>query len=308
MISTERLFQIFKNSCLVFLFWVGHYAYANEYPIIFDDSEVGFNFNYEVRIFPSREKCIDPKSIPVRYQVYSRHTMLKISDNQYPPTSLWAKVVQGKTDRSLCSPGVFTNGMIRFQLKTNLFGKKRTVIVVANSERLSFSMGGWKIWYSLIHTMISSHSSKLPVTLVALNEDHRLDYVVQSEDLVHMKRSYRLTNPYPQLTLQIKSRITMDQQIIHPMKSLYAVHDYFKENIQKVIYITDQTNVPDIGRMRLNPNYAKIPLHWNNNGIQLNIITNGKCHSWKKVHAVCFETDTLRISLLKSILHERTYH
>ncbi|MBF0452388.1 MAG: hypothetical protein HQK75_16925 [Candidatus Magnetomorum sp.] len=300
MISTERL----KLCLFIFLiFFLYDYAYSNEYPIVFDDSDVPFNFNYEVRIYTSREKCTDPKASPVRYQVYSKHTLLKISDMAYPPTSLWGKVVQGKIDRSLCSPGKFSDGQVRFQLKPNLFGEKRIVIVVANSENLSLSMGGWKVWYSLIHTIISSYASKLPVTLMALNEDHRLDFVVQSEDLIHMHRSYRLTNPYPQLTRQIKSRITMDQQITHPMKSLYAVHDYFKKNIQKVIYITDQSNVPDIKHMQLNPNYAKIPLHWNNNGILLNIITNGKCHSWKKVHATCYETDTLRISMLKNILH-----
>jgi len=308
MISNERFFKLLPCYCLLSILFLGSYAQSNEYPIIFDDSEVPFNFNYEVRIFISREKCIDPKALPVRYQVYSKHTLLKISDTQYPPTSLWAKVVQGKIDRSLCTPGNFMNGMVRFKLKSNLFGEKRIVIVVANSESLSFTMGGWKVWYSLIHTMINSFYSKLPVTLLALNEDHRLDFVVQAEDLVHMQRSYRLTNPYPQLTRQIKSRITMDQQIIHPMKSLYAVHDYFKDNIKKVIYITDQSNVPDIKHMRLNPNYAKIPLHWNNNGIQLNIITNGKCYSWKKVHAVCYDTDTLRISMLKNILHEKVFH
>ena len=279
--------------------------YANEYPIIFDDQEVSFNYNYEVRIFTTRDECISLNGEPIRYQVYTKNAMLKIPGAKFTPSSLWAKVVQGKINRSLCVPGKFSNGTIRFRLKPNLFGKKRIVIVVSNSEKLSFSMGGWKVWYTLIHTMISSFSSKLPTTLVALNEDNRLDFVVQAEDINYMNRSYRLTNPYPQLTREIKRHITMDQQIIYPMKSLYAVHDYFKDNIKKVIYITDQTNVPELKHMKLNPNYAKIPLHWNNNGIDLSVITNGKCHAWKKVHANCYEENTLKISMLKHILHER---
>ncbi|KPA11052.1 hypothetical protein MHK_008754 [Candidatus Magnetomorum sp. HK-1] len=302
MILNKRPLQI---CCIFMIISLCDFVYSNEYPIIFDDQDVSFNYNYEVRIFTSRESCIKPNGEPIRYQVYSQQTMLKIPSMKYSPSSLWAKVVQGRIDRSLCAPGKFSNGTIRFRLKPNLFGSKRIVIVVSNSEKLSFSMGGWKVWYTLIHTMISSYSSKLPVTLVALNEDNRLDFVVQAEDIIYMNRSYRLTNPYPQLTRQIKSRITMDQQIVHPMKSLYAVHDYFKENIKKVIYITDQNNVPGLKHMKLNPNYAKIPLHWNNHGIDLSVITNGKCHSWKKVHAKCYEKDTLKISMLKHILHER---
>jgi hypothetical protein len=107
---------------------------------------------------------------------------LTISDEQYSPKSLWAKVVQGKIDRSLCSPGKFINYSVRFRLKPNLFGEKRIIIVVANSDKLAFGMGGWKIWYTLIHTMINCYSSRLPVSLVALNEDNQLDFVVQAED------------------------------------------------------------------------------------------------------------------------------
>ncbi|ETR72580.1 MAG: hypothetical protein OMM_01609 [Candidatus Magnetoglobus multicellularis str. Araruama] len=280
-------------------------ANCNEYPILFNDQDVPFNYNYEVRIFSSRKQCIDKDGTPITYNVYSKSSALTISDQKYSPTALWAKVVQGKIDRSLCAPGQFINYTVRFHLKSNLFGEKRIIIVVANSEKLSLGMGGWKIWYTLIHTMINCYAESLPVSLVALNEDNRMDFVVQAEDIVHMQRSYRLTNPYPQLTQQIKSRITMDQQIVHPMKSLYAVHDSFKDKIKKVIYITDFSNVPDIQRMRLNPNYAKIPLHWNNNGILLSVITNGRCHAWKKVHAKCYKTNTLRIAKLKQILHEK---
>jgi hypothetical protein len=300
MISNER-FYIF-----LFLFFCIDIGMVNgaEYPILFDDQDVPFNFNYEVRVFSSRKSCIENEGLPIKYQIYSRNAKLTISDDNYSPTSLWAKVVQGKIDRSLCSQGKLINYSVRFRLKPNLFGEKRIIIVVANSDKLAFGMGGWKIWYTLIHTMINCYTSRLPVSLVALNEDNQLDFVVQAEDILHMQRSYRLTNPYPQLTQQIKSRITMDQQIVHPMKSLYAVHDYFKDRVKKVIYITDFSNVPDIERMRLNPNYAKIPLHWNNNGILLNIVTNGRCQAWKKVHAVCYKTNSLRISMLTHILHE----
>jgi hypothetical protein len=301
MISNERFY------ILIFLFFMFDMGcvYGSEYPILFNDQDVPFNYNYEVRIFCSRKSCIKNKETPITYQIYSGNTKLTVSDEICAPESLWAKVVQGKTDRSLCTQAKFVNYTVRFRLKPNLFGEKRIIIVVANSDKLAYGMGGWKIWYTLIHTMINSYTARLPVTLVALNEDNQLDFVIQAEDIVNMQRSYRMTNPYPQLTRQIKSRITMDQQIVHPMKALYAVHDYFKDRISKVIYITDFSNVPDIPRMRLNPNYAKIPLHWNNNGILLNVVTNGRCQAWKKVHAVCYNAKSLRISMLTHILHEK---
>jgi len=298
----KRPIEIIYTICF-FIIWI-NLAYSDEYPIIFDDHYVSFNFNYEAQIYSSRKSCIEKDGRPIKYQIYTKSSILTVSDDQYAPGALWAKVVQGKTDRSLCTHGEFVNNTVRFRLKPNLFGEKRIIIVVANSDKLAYSMGGWKIWYTLIHTMIKCYSSQLPVSLVSLNEDHRLDLVVQAEDIVYMQRSYRLTNPYPQLTRQIKRLITMDQYIVHPMKSLYAVHDYFKDKIKKVVYITDQTNVPDIRRMRLNPNYAKIPLHWNNNNILLNVVTNGKCQAWKKVHAICYDAQTLRISMLNQILHE----
>jgi len=276
-------------------------SFAESLPIIFNSTDLPFNRNYEIRIYNSKSSCKTPNTRPKVYQIYSTPFVNNLRADEFC-SSLWAKVVEGDIDRSYCTKGEFLTNKVLFTLKPNYYHEKRIAIVVANSGKLSKNMGGWNIWDALMNTMILSYQNRYPVTLVSLNEDSSIDFVVQAEDIAHMYRSYEQSNPYPQLTKKIRSKLTMDQSITEPMKSLYSVHGFFKDKLQSVIYITDQHNVPELTDMKTNPSHALMPLHWSNNDTPLEVITNGKCYTWEKVNAECHYSSSITLDLLSKVI------
>ena len=300
----NKRFQII-NFLLFFYFVSTGIAVSDLLEISLENKEIPYNRNYELRIYNSKRGCKDPTARPKAYQIYTQQSCINLKANVFDSSSLWAKVVEGKIDRSFCARGELKKNKIVFKLEPNNFGYQRIVLIIANSDELARSMGGRSIWYALMHTMISSFKDQKPVTLMTLNEDQMLDFVVQAEDLAHMYHSYVAENPYPELTKQIKRKVTLDQAITNPMKSLYSVHDYFKDKIKNIIYITGHQYVTGLNDLKINPYFSMMPLYWENNNIVFQVLTNGKCNVWENTKAKCYHCENIKLQTLKSIIFEK---
>ena len=292
----------FNKFIFITVFLICRIAASETIPVILDNDELPFNRNYEIRFYDSMNHCKVPTQSPISYQIYTQSSVDKLKTSDYMG-SLWAKVVEGDVDKSHCSKGIFYNNKVVFKIKPKNFGDKRIVIVISNSQELSYYMGGKKIWDTLTKIMITSYQMKKPVTLVTLNEDQDLSFVVQAEDLCNMHNTHRRNNTYPELTKEIRSKITLDQCISEPMKSLYVVHDYFKNILKKIIYITDKSYVCRLFELKDNPYYSMMPLHWDNNNVSFEVLTNGRCNVWKKIKAKCSYSETLRFTAIMNLIN-----
>jgi len=246
--------------------------------------KIFYNKLYELRLYYSEQACNDPEGQVEMYYPYSYYALSKLTVN---PTITWAKIVHAKTDKSFCAKGKIENNKVVFNFVPNSFGEKRIVIVISNSKGVAEKLDGRSIWQALIQAMIESYKAQKPVTLTVLNEDQALEYVVRSEDLATMTRSSDTSNQYPELTKQIRSKVTMDGIIQNPMKVLDAVYEYFKNDLEKVIYITDSYNMPSMDNVE--PEHTKMPLYWWKKKISFYVITNEKHEVWEEATAErCF--------------------
>ena len=257
-----------------------------EYPIAdIPQPYLPYNDSYDIKFFSTEKNCKNPESEPEAYCIYSEYTIR----NKTIKTNYWAKVTYGSINHSNCTKGIYKDGKISFQFIPNNFGTKRIAIILFNSKELGLKFGGKKVWNELIEIIVNSYQKKLPVTLCIIREDESIEPIIRAEDL-----SYMNTVNYIELSKRIQDNITLNGNIIDPIRQLDNIYEYFKDNLKQVILIVDSTYV--VSHEDLTPYDSMIPLYWNWNekNVPFFVLTDKKCKTWEILGAKeCLSTNTL---------------
>jgi hypothetical protein len=267
----------------------------NQWRVSFKPSkENGLKFNSKkVKFFDTQPDCkknINPHKETLLHKNLQLNNLPKVTKQPF-----WGKVVSGKKDLSYCAKGKMRiddaqNLYVTFSFQRNTFTGKRKAVVIAPSDKLSSRGMGTVITETLGNWLVKlkGQDTQVPVTIFLIGVDGSVTSLVRSEDIVNLHEEGDNS------ILAKMDEIEFVSDSFDSLSNLTAVDDKLNEKFDQVLYLTDGKISGYRGTTLTSGIKSKlgIPNFWQENGVDLSILTSGKCNFWKKeAKAECFILD-----------------
>jgi len=232
------------------------------------EPNIKYNENYAVYQFPNKTACrkgTNPISL-------SRYTQAKLQAIKFTPGT-YVKLFDELNGKPASRCTLQQN---QLNFKPYECEGKRQLIVVSTGEQLNH-YGGRQIPQTMFKVFQKNLNTRIPFTLVTIKSGRKLsEPLLRCEDLADLDESEAQAFIWRRL-----AKIRFGAYDLRALQDLDLVNFvYPKEKLQRVLYLTDNNNIP-ANISQINDKHLSVPLiTWKRAGIQLKVLTTGSCSPW----------------------------
>jgi len=237
-------------------------------PTLSLEPNIKYNENYAVYQFPNKTACrkgTNPISL-------SRYTQAKLQAIKFTPGT-YVKLFDELNGKP-ASRCILQQNKLNFT-PYDCEGK-RQLIVVSTGEKLNH-YGGRQISQTMLKVFQKNLNTRVPFTLVTIKPGRKLsEPLLRCEDFADLDESEAQAFIWQRL-----APIRFGAYDLRALQDLDLVNFvYPKDKLQRVLYLTDNNNIP-ANLSQINDKNLSVPLiTWKRAGIKLKVLTTGSCSPW----------------------------